>query len=150
MSVNADARGWRRLLQRRRRRCVSSRGIACFTFCLVATVGCSPRPSAGEKLTLESGETVRVLQRKKWTFTDGSPPALQLVYETKVPIADSVGLLLEARQVWEAFVPEVEKAGFTAAALTPTQARGVPGVVHLTTSFGFVATRASSGIWVLR
>lgn len=111
---------------------------------------CVPAREEADQLSLESGGAVVVLQRKAWRFTDGSPPALQLVYETNLSLDDSLVLMGEAQEVWKAFMPEVEERGFAAAILTPTRVTRTSSQNAQFHSYGFIASRDSSGVWHVR
>jgi hypothetical protein len=90
-----------------------------------------------------------VLQKKAWTFDDGSPPALQLQYITSASIDDSLALRREADEVWSAFVAEVEERGFSAAILTATVVTGQTADTTHFATYGFIAKKGSTGTWHL-
>lgn len=90
---------------------------------------------------------------KRWTFTDGAPPALQLEYAPPISVDDTAGLRQLAHRIWPAFAPYVESAGLRGAILTATNIdwhgnRSVAYTAQMR-SFGLIAHRDSLGAWRL-
>lgn len=116
----------------------------------VLAVGCTSVVPAQEVIVLHSGREISVIQKKAWNFVDGSPPALQLQYETTLSPTDSLGLKQEAREIWAVFAPEVEERGYSAAILTATWITGRTAVSIRFRTLGFVLVRDNAGKWTNR
>ena len=122
-------------------------------------VACGPTTPRGEfggyrppfkHLRLAGGDSLTVYRVKRWTFTDGSAPALQLEYEPALAMGDTVQLRLLAERLWPAFRPYVEAMHLTTAIFTATHLETGGNVVPsawMRHSFGFIAKRDSSGVW---
>jgi hypothetical protein len=130
---------------------------------LISTaVACSEAPATGQfgpyppnpkRMTLADGDTLDVYRVKCWSFTDGSPTALQLEFEAPMPISDTAALRALAYRVWPAFVPYAEELHLTAAIVTGTNLRGKrDGTLRAWRAhhFGFIADRDSAGGWHMR
>jgi len=131
--------------------------LALPTLLLVGCGPCSPMGQFGlyrapfKSLSLPDGRHLVVYRVKSWTFTDGSPPALQIEYEAPFPLGDSAQARALARDVWPLFSPYVEGDGMRVAIMTATnlKARSYAGLYcssHFD-SFGSVAVKDSSGVW---
>jgi hypothetical protein len=68
--------------------------------------------SAGQTVTLKSGRTVEILGAGKVQFSNDAP-SLMLRYETSLPSDDAAALRLEADEIWDRFIHDVERAGLT-------------------------------------
>ena len=100
-------------------------------------------------IRLPSGDTFTVYRVKCWRFREESR-ALQIEYQTRVPILDTTQVKREAAQIWSVFRPYVEQSTLTSAILTATH-REVQrnGAAYLSRmrSFGVILARDSSGDW---
>jgi hypothetical protein len=99
--------------------------------------------------TLPSGDTLTVYRVKTWTLTEGGH-ALQLEFQTRVPITDTSALRMQFARVWSVFAPYAEESGAQSAILTATDLRlSALGTAasFSRSSFGFIVSRDSSGVW---
>jgi hypothetical protein len=101
-------------------------------------------------IRLPSGDSLTVYRVKYWTFTDGSAPALQLEYQTRVSITDTVAVKSEQRRLWPVFKTYVDRAALSTGIMTATDRdyRGGPAA-HLTLMrhYGAIAARDAHGAW---
>jgi hypothetical protein len=137
--------------------------VAALTACGPLTpLTCGSAPDVGQfgpyvgpfkVIRLPAGDTLTVYRVKFWTFTDGSAPALQLEYQTRVSIADTTAVRAEQRGVWTVFKMYIDQSGVTRAIITATDRQFRGGSMgHLTRMrhFGSVAMRDSTGTWRFR
>ncbi|HEX8393003.1 MAG TPA: hypothetical protein VF665_11645, partial [Longimicrobium sp.] len=131
--------------------------LACLLLAACGNTQPPPRSQFGEyagrykRLTLVNGDTFTVYRVKTWIFSDG-PPALRLEFEPGFEVADTVRLRRLADRIWPAFAPYVEGRKLSVAILTATNLKRRGIAIANTTSmshFGLVATRDSSGTWML-
>lgn len=128
----------------------------------LAPLSCGSPPDVGQfgayvgpykLIRLPSGDTLTVYRVKYWTFTDGSAPALQLEYQTRVTVDDTAAVRAEQRRLWPVFQPYIGQAAVSKAILTATDRdyRGGPAA-HVTRMqhFGTIAVRDSLGTWRFR
>ena len=122
----------------------------------------SPSPDTGQfgayagpfkLIRLAGGDTLTVYRVKYWTFQDGSAPALQLEYQTRVAITDTIAVKAEQGRLWPVFRAYVDRAGLSNAILTATDREYLGGqVAHAShmRSFGTLLARDSGGTWRAR
>lgn len=106
-----------------------------------------------KRLQLPDGSSLTVYRVKHWTFTEDSATALQLEFQTLVPITDTLALRSQAATVWPVFARYVEQLGVSHALLTATDLRPDRGSVVSTgtiRSFGIMLVRDSAGVWRYR
>lgn len=103
-----------------------------------------------KQLRLSSGETLTVYRVKVWTFTDGSAPALQIEYESPVPVSDTVAVRQWALQIWPVLVSYLDTLKFSTAIITASnlrrQQRGDVWTLAAK-SFGVIAVRDVTRRW---
>jgi hypothetical protein len=103
-----------------------------------------------KRMRLPDGDTLTVYRVKHWTFSEDRKTALQLEFQTRVPLSDTAAIVAQAKRLWPAFAHYVERAQTTGAIITATnlQVREVGGAFASTTnSFGIIAVRDSAGRW---
>src|SRR5690349_20814671 len=76
-------------------------------------------PSQPAVLRTPAGQEIPVYRIKYWRFDKGAP-ALQLEYESPVPLSDTAAVRAVAHSVWPVFVAYVDSAGLSDAILTAT------------------------------
>src|SRR5947209_4441118 len=81
---------------------------------LAVLVSCSSAAQMAKEATLPSGKKIKILGVGRMYFTNGSPPALMLKYQTGLKITDMVALEKEVNEIWSVFKADVERAGLTA------------------------------------
>lgn len=133
------------------RRLRQVRASLCPALALAVVSGCTRPKEDVRYLVLPSGDSVRVLLVAQRDFSDGSPSALQLVYRPEEAEGDTLVLRQQAKEVWTAFRPTVERQRLTAAVLTadiPGRAAGAGSArVWTGTQYGFVVRRDPGGQW---
>jgi hypothetical protein len=135
--------------------------LAVLSGCAPLSCGSSP-PDVGQfgayagpfkLIRLPSGDTLTVYRVKAWAFADGAPPALQLEYQTRVSIADTLAVKAEQRRLWPVFRAYVDQTGLSHAILTATD-RDYLGndVAHVSQMhhFGTILARDAQGTWRFR
>lgn len=106
-----------------------------------------------QRLVLDSGDSLKVLRVKLWTFKDGTSPALQLEYEATGAVIDSSHAFTFAKKIWPAFAPYVQAVEVRNAIITATvlDIRHAPLVqTSLMQHFGIVLMQNSNGYWHFR
>jgi len=101
-------------------------------------------------IRLSNGDTLVVYRVKYWQFRDGSPPALQLEYESPVSVDDSAAVFDEAIRIWPAFAQYPEEAELNRAIITATNLtkRGFPGLWQASFKhFGLTVVQDTAGNW---
>ena len=131
-------------------------------FLIAAMIACErPQPSGQfgaypkrtKALAFREGDTLAVYRVKRWTFEDGSPPALQLEYEAPTSIADTTAVRALARRIWPVFAQHVVDQKVAVGILTATNLnqRGTAALWGATMAhFGLIAIRDSLGVWRLQ
>ena len=110
-------------------------------------------PRQTKELAFQEGDTLAVYRIKRWTFSDGSPPALQLEYEAPIPVADTMAVRALARRIWPVFAQHVVDQDVSVGILTATNLnqRGTAAMWGATMAhFGLIAVRDSLGVWRLQ
>jgi hypothetical protein len=132
---------------------------------LIAVSGCYPFPCGSaapdvgqfgaylgpyKLIRLPNGDTLTVYRVKAWTFADGSAPALQIEYQTRVAIADTLAVKTEQRRLWPVFRSYLDQTGFSNAIITATDREyHSSGLAHASRmrSFGTIVLRDATGRW---
>ncbi len=97
---------------------------------------------------LQNGKDVKIISMGPFAFTNGDPPALVLKYETQIDLSDSKALKSEVDEIWKLFIYNVEKAGFTTAAIRAQ--RPLKGnLIKTGQGHGFVYLKQKDGSWQL-
>ncbi len=103
-----------------------------------------------KQLRLHDGEEFTVYRVKRWTYSEDGGTALQLEFQTAVPVSDTAALREQARRVWEVFGGYVEQAGVMQGVVTATDldvsGPGGRGSAVIR-GFGVIAERDSAGRW---
>jgi hypothetical protein len=109
-------------------------------------------PEHPKQLRLRDGRQFAVYRVKYWHFYDGSPPALQLEYDPRLPVTDTGALRRQLAEIWPAFGPYVEAAHLKGAIITATNIntrRAGFAWTSTVNSFGFITHQDSAGMWRL-
>ena len=132
--------------------------ILCSLACLFA-IACGSPDAVGrfgeyrahhQFLFLDRNDSLRVFRVKLWRFADGSPPGLQLEYDSREWPVDSASSLALATRIWPTFEPYVEAVGVGTAILTETKldtTSTLPTIVTSVHHFGVVLQKDSRGHW---
>ncbi len=102
-----------------------------------------------KQMRLLEGDTLTVYRVKYWVF-NGADPALQLEYESPLPVTDTLGVKHLLGRIWPAFAPYVEHLHLHRAIVTATnliRQGGPPAWTATFRSYGVVLQREPSGIW---
>lgn len=104
---------------------------------LAIVLGLAPHfASAGQPLALKSGRTVEILGAGKMQFSNDAP-SLMLRYETSVPSDDAAALRLEADEIWDRFIHDVERADL-AGGILHALPRTIANTIVSDVAFNFV------------
>ena len=97
-------------------------------------------------VTLENGEKVKLLSMGPFHFKNGDPPALVLTYETEIDLSKYSELKSEVDQIWKKFRHDVERTGFTVAAIRAQRSSKGQGA-RKSQGYGFVFLKKKDGSW---
>jgi hypothetical protein len=85
-------------------------------------------------------------------FKSGEPPALQLEYQSELPITDTAALWKEVREIWPAFARYLEGMKLTGGIITASEPVDMNQIGPFSTShrkrFGFIFSRSTDGQWL--
>jgi hypothetical protein len=100
---------------------------------------------ASQSVDLGSNKSVEVLFVGPIVFSQGNQSALMLKYRTNVPIDDLPALRKEADELWDKFVLDTEKAGYTHVVISATGPED-GGLISQSKSYNFVFEK-KAGSW---
>ena len=97
-------------------------------------------------VTLANEKKVKLLSMGPFHFKNGDPSAFVLTYETEIELSNYSKLKFEVDEIWKKFRHDVEKSGFTVAAIRaqrPLNGEGKKTVQGR----GFVFLKQENGSW---
>ena len=97
-------------------------------------------------ITLENGHKVKLLSMGPFHFKNGDPSALVLTYETEIELSSYSKLKSEVDEIWKSFRHDVEKSGFTVAAIRAQRPLKGEGK-RIGQGHGFVFLKQENGSW---
>ena len=118
-----------------------------YTFLIVAfSIVRSPLYcNAAQMVSLGSGKSVEIISVGPISFAQGKSSGLMLKYRTAVPIGDVVALRKEVDELWDKFVVDTERLGYTEAIIAATGPEKGFIITH-SESFNFVFVK-KNGSW---
>ncbi len=100
---------------------------------------------ASQMVNLASGKSVEIISAGPLSFGQGKQPAVMLKYRTAVQIDDVATLRKEVDEIWDRFVVDTERAGYTQAVISATGPEKGFIITH-SESYNFVFVK-KDGSW---
>ena len=136
-----EGRGFARAARRARAALPAFLATSLLTTCLACGGG-----DAVTK-TLPSGHAFRILRGGQVQFSDGSKAAM-VVFESERRPDDLKGIQADARELWEAYRPAIEKTGLQTAIIQANQPKHVFLLQKGGVITGFTWVKQPDGAWV--
>jgi len=112
----------------------------------LALLACQRAEQPYTERRLPSGRTIHIYKVERVYLKDlTKPPVLMLTYRTSLPPHDSEELRAEAREIWEAWKPDVEASKLPYAAIRASELRQAP--VYRSAVHTYIVKKDSAGHW---